>query len=63
MAGAGNATPMALPPPEVVPRDISAYRRGNTGTDYVFRFDSGKAGPAVGVAGLTHGNEVCGMTG
>jgi predicted deacylase len=62
MAGAGNETPMALPPPEVVPRDISAYRRGNTGTDYVFRFDSGKAGQAVGVAGLTHGNEVCGMT-
>ena len=54
--------PMAVPGAEVVPRDISAYRRGTTGVDYVHRFDSGLPGPAVGVAGLTHGNEVCGMT-
>jgi len=63
MAGqAAGAAAMAIPPAEVLPRDISAYREGNTGTDYVFRFDSGRAGPAVGVAGLTHGNEICGMT-
>ena len=54
--------PMAVPGAEVVPRDISAYRRGTTGVDYVHRFDSGLPGPAVGIAGLTHGNEVCGMT-
>ena len=54
--------PMAVPAAEVVPRDISAYRRGNLAVDYVHRFESGTPGPAVGVAGLTHGNEVCGMT-
>jgi predicted deacylase len=57
-----DAVPMAVPPPEVVPRDVSAYRAGNTGVPYVHRFDSGAPGPAVGIAGLTHGNEVCGMT-
>lgn len=59
---ASETVPMAVPPPEVVPRDISAYRSGNTGVDYVHRFDSGVPGPSVGIAGLTHGNEVCGMT-
>jgi succinylglutamate desuccinylase len=54
--------PMAVPPAEVVPRDISGFRHGNAGIDYVHRFDSGVPGPAVGIAGLTHGNEVCGMT-
>jgi predicted deacylase len=53
---------MPVPAAEVVPRDISAYRRGNVAVDYVHRFDSGIPGPAVGIAGLTHGNEVCGMT-
>ena len=51
----------ALPPIEVVPRDLSAYRAGNTGIDYVHRFDSGKPGPHVMINGLTHGNEFCGM--
>lgn len=46
---------------EVVPRDLSAYRQGNTGVDYVHRFDSGRPGPHVLVNALTHGNEVCGM--
>jgi len=46
---------------EVFPRDLSAYRRGNTGIDYVHRFDSGRAGPHVMVNALTHGNEFCGM--
>jgi predicted deacylase len=46
---------------EVLPRDLSAYRRGNTGVDYVHRFDSGKPGPHVLVNALTHGNELCGM--
>ena len=48
-------------PLEVLPRDISAYRLGNTGIDYVHRFESGKPGPDVLVNGLTHGNEICGM--
>ncbi|MDM0022544.1 succinylglutamate desuccinylase/aspartoacylase domain-containing protein [Variovorax saccharolyticus] len=46
---------------EVLPRDISAYREGNTGIDYVHRFESGKPGPHVLVNALTHGNEICGM--
>ena len=46
---------------EVLPRDLSAWRKGNTGVDYVHRFDSGKPGPHVLVNALTHGNEFCGM--
>lgn len=46
---------------EVPPRDLSAYRRGNVGIDYVHRFDSGRPGPHVLVNALTHGNEFCGM--
>ncbi|MDB5821161.1 MAG: succinylglutamate desuccinylase, partial [Rhizobacter sp.] len=49
------------PPLEVLPRDISAYRKGNTGIDYVHRFESGKPGPHVLINALTHGNEICGM--
>ena len=46
---------------EVLPRDLSAYRKGNTGIDYVHRFASGKPGPHVLINSLTHGNEFCGM--
>jgi predicted deacylase len=46
---------------EVLPRDLSAYRKGNTGIPYVHRFDSGRPGPHVLVNALTHGNEFCGM--
>lgn len=46
---------------EVLPRDLSAYRQGNTGIPYVHRFDSGRPGPHVLVNALTHGNEFCGM--
>lgn len=49
------------PPLEVLPRDLSAYRAGNTGIPYVHRFASGKPGPHVLVNALTHGNELCGM--
>jgi predicted deacylase len=48
-------------PLEVLPRDLSAYRQGNTGIDYVHRFASGRPGPHVLVNALTHGNEICGM--
>lgn len=53
-----ESTPPAL---EVLPRDLSAYRRGNTGVEYVHRFASGRPGPHVLVNALTHGNEFCGM--
>ncbi|HEX6979903.1 MAG TPA: M14 family metallopeptidase [Alphaproteobacteria bacterium] len=47
-------------PIELTPPDISAYRKGNTGIDYVTRFDSGVPGPHVLVTALVHGNELCG---
>ncbi len=50
-----------LPAIEVTPRDLSRYREGNTGIDYLHRFESGKPGPHVMINGLTHGNEFCGM--
>ena len=40
--------------------DLRPYRAGNCGIDYVTSFDSGKAGPHLMLAGLTHGNELCG---
>ena len=53
--------PCAFPPFEVLPRDLSPYRKGNIGIDYVHRFDSGRPGPHVLINALTHGNEFCGM--
>ena len=53
--------PTPAPLLEVLPRDLSAYRKGNTGIDYVHRFDSGRPGPHVLINALTHGNEICGM--
>ncbi len=52
---------LSLPTLEVLPRDLSAYRAGNTGIPYVHRFDSGRPGPHVLINALTHGNEICGM--
>lgn len=49
------------PPIELLPRDLSPYRAGNTGIDYVHRFESGQPGPHVLINALTHGNEFCGM--
>ena len=45
---------------EILPPDISRYRAGNTGVDYVHLLDSGRPGPSVMVQALTHGNEYCG---
>ena len=45
---------------ELLPPDISAYRQGNGGVEYVATFDSGKPGPHVMVNAVTHGNELCG---
>jgi len=47
-------------PIQLSPPDISPYRAGNTGIDYVTRFDSGAPGPHVLVTALVHGNELCG---
>lgn len=47
-------------PIELSPPDISAYKNGNTGIDYVTTYDSGVAGPHVMVNAVTHGNELCG---
>lgn len=47
-------------PIELQAPDISAYRSGNAGAEYVHQFDSGKAGPHVCVNALMHGNEICG---
>lgn len=49
-----------LYPVEFMPPDISAYRQGNTGVDYVTCFDSGRAGPHVMISAVVHGNELCG---
>ena len=40
--------------------DITPYREGNTGVEYVTTFDSGKSGPHIMVTALVHGNELCG---
>ena len=47
-------------PIEISPPDISPYRNGNAGVEYVHVLDSGKPGPNVMVQALTHGNEFCG---
>ena len=45
---------------EIRPPNISAYRQGNAGVEYVHVLDSGKPGPNVMVQALTHGNEFSG---
>ncbi len=47
-------------PIEILPPDISGWKTGNTGVDYVHEFDSQRPGPTVMVQALTHGNEYCG---
>ncbi|MDN3918830.1 succinylglutamate desuccinylase/aspartoacylase domain-containing protein [Roseateles violae] len=47
-------------PLELSPPDITPYRQGNVGVDYVHVFDSGRPGPTVMLQALTHGNELCG---
>ncbi|MBI3497006.1 MAG: succinylglutamate desuccinylase/aspartoacylase family protein [Proteobacteria bacterium] len=47
-------------PVKLTAPDLSAYKQGNTGVDYVSTFDSGRPGPHVMVNAITHGNEVCG---
>ena len=47
-------------PIETKAPDITPYRKGNTGVDYVTTLDSGRDGPHVLVVAVTHGNEICG---
>lgn len=49
-----------MPRIELVPPDLARWRQGNTGVDFVHRIESGRAGAAVMVQALTHGNEICG---
>jgi len=47
-------------PIELAAPDIAPYKAGNTGIDYITRFDSGKPGPHVMITAVVHGNELCG---
>ncbi len=45
---------------ELTAPDITRWRDGNAGVPYFHSFDSGRPGPHVMVAAVTHGNELCG---
>jgi len=47
-------------PIELTPPDLSPYRRGNTGVDYVTTFVAPEPGPRLVINALIHGNEICG---
>jgi len=47
-------------PIELTPPDLSPYRRGNTGVDYVTTFTAPEPGPRLVINALIHGNEICG---
>jgi predicted deacylase len=52
---------MPTPSPiELAAPDLSRWAPGNSGTPFVWSFDSGRSGPHVMVQALTHGNEICG---
>ena len=48
------------PPVELHAPDISRWRAGHAGIDWLQVFDSPVPGPNVMVQALTHGNEICG---
>ena len=47
-------------PVELGNPDISAYKKTNTGVDYIITLDSGISGPHVFISSIVHGNEPCG---
>lgn len=49
-----------MPRVELVPPDVAAYRSGNTGVDWVWRWTAAVPGPHVAVVAAVHGNELCG---
>ena len=51
---------MTTPLVELQAPDISRWREGGTGVDWVHIWYSGQPGPTVLVQALTHGNEICG---
>lgn len=53
---------IGLPQVDVMSPDISAFRVGNRGVDYVHTIDSGRDGPHILLNALTHGNEICGAS-
>lgn len=40
--------------------DISPYKKGNTGIDYITTFEAAEPGPHVMITAVVHGNELCG---
>ena len=40
--------------------DISPYKAGNTGIDYITSFEAAEPGPHVMITAVVHGNELCG---
>lgn len=44
----------------IEPPDISPYREGNAGVEYVTTLESGRSGPHVMLSAIVHGNELCG---
>ncbi len=49
-----------MPKIELHPIDLTPWKQGNTGVDYVHRLESRAPGSTVMVQALTHGNELCG---
>jgi predicted deacylase len=49
-----------LPPVELSAPDITPWKSGNAGVDFVHVFEASTPGPSVLVQALTHGNEICG---
>jgi len=47
-------------PIELTAPDITPFRKGNTGLDYITTLDSGHAGPHAMISAIVHGNELCG---
>ena len=47
-------------PIELTAPDIAPYKAGNTGIDYITRFDAAEPGPHVMITAVVHGNEICG---
>lgn len=50
-----NEYPIELPFPDITP-----YKAGNTGVDYITTFTADAPGPHVMVSAIVHGNEPCG---
>lgn len=47
-------------PIELEQPDITPYKAGNTGIDYITRLEAPEPGPHVMITAVVHGNEVCG---